>query len=447
MSTRPFAVLMTRRIWTRIIPLTLAATTAFGQSGVPEVDSAQVARRAWRRAATLQSAGDFPGALSEVSRAAHAWPSQSAYWVGLARIAARSGNREGFDEALRTLTVMRLGGALAKDTLVQRCASPSALQQLTAAGTQASRARVVASLADTTVFAEGVDADPVTGALLVASIRHRTAYEVSRDGTWRDIGLGRQPGIGAVFGVRVAKDRTTLWVTTTGVPQMAGYVAADSAIAALLLVRRRDGHVLRRWGAPVDARGHVLGDLAVGPSGDVFVTDSRAPLIYRLRPSRDTLETLTSPLFRSLQGVAPAPDGSALFVSDYSHGLLRVDLASGAVTRLPDAPGSTALGVDAIVFDHNAIIGMQNGVSPTRLARFALDATMQRIVSATVLEQESALADEPVGVTIARGRLIFIGAGQWNKYDDDGRRLPGTHLGPTRLLALPLATGSAPPGH
>src|SRR5262249_25380795 len=153
-----------------------------------------------------------------------------------------------------------------------------------------------------------------------------------------------QPGLGAIFGVRWDARRKVLWATTSGVPQAEGYAPRDSAIAALLEIRPSDGHVLRRFDVPPVTNGHVLGDLALGPNGDVYVTDSSQPFLYRLRPGADSLEAMTSPLFHSLQGIAPASDGRRVYVADYSIGLLSIDVATRTVTRVDDAPGSTSLG-------------------------------------------------------------------------------------------------------
>src|SRR5262249_12228574 len=156
----------------------------------------------------------------------------------------------------------------------------------------------------------------------------------------------------------------------------------------------------RRWTLPPGD--HVLGDLAIGPQGDVFVTDSNDPVLFRLRPGRDTLETVRGALFRSLPGLAPSPDGRYLFLSDYSHGLLRVALDDDSVIRLADAPGSTSLGCDGIAWDRGAIVAVQNGVSPARVMRFTLNATWTKLAAADVIDQNWPLADEPtIGAVLA----------------------------------------------
>jgi hypothetical protein len=244
--------------------------------------------------------------------------------------------------------------------------------------------------------------------------------------------------VGAVLGVRVDARRGVLWATLAGIPQMHGFGRADTIIAALVRVRIADGRIERRWDLPPAPLGHVLGDLAVGPLGDVFVTDSNDPTLYRLRPNADSLEAITSPLFRSLQGMAPTPDGRLLYVADYAHGLLRVDLETRAVTRLEDAPHTTSLGCDGIVWDRGAIVAVQNGVSPARIMRFVLDSSGQRISDAQVLDRNSSIADEPTIGTVVGDEFVYVANSQWEKYTDDGRRKPGRPLTKPVLLAVPL---------
>ena len=219
---------------------------------------------------------------------------------------------------------------------------------------------------------------------------------------------------------------------------MEGYAAADSGIAALLRIDARTGRVERRWDLPVIPGGHVLGDVALGPRGEVYVTDSNEPVLYRLRPGVDTLERFRHPLFRSLQGMAPTPDGQFVYVADYSMGLLRVRMRDGAVIRLPDAPGSTSLGCDGIVLHRGAIVAVQNNVAPARIVHFALSAAGDSIVSARVLDQQPALAPEPTIGTMVRDRFVYVANAQWESHDAQGRRVPGAAHAGARLIAVPV---------
>jgi hypothetical protein len=168
------------------------------------------------------------------------------------------------------------------------------------------------------------------------------------------------------------------------------------------------------------------------------MSDSNEPVLYRLRPGADTLDHFRHPLFRSLQGMAPTRDGRFVYVADYSHGLLRVRVSDGAVVRLADAPGSTSLGCDGIALYRGSIVAVQNGVAPARVVRFALAPAGDSIVSARVLDQQPAVAPEPTIGTIVGDRFVYVANGQFEAYDDEGRRRPNTTLTGARLVAVPI---------
>jgi sugar lactone lactonase YvrE len=313
-------------------------------------------------------------------------------------------------------------------------------QALPSAGSvvRASLPRIRATLPDSTFWPEGMDYDARTGRYYVASVRHGTIAEVTSGGSAREIIARHSLGIGSMLGVRVDPAGGVLWATTSGRPQLAGYQPADSAIAALLRVRISDGTVEQRWDLAPSPRGHTLGDLAVGPAGDVYVTDSNEPVLYRLRPGASALEPMTDSLFKSLQGLAPSPDGRWLYLADYSRGLLRVDLATKAVTLVADSTGRSLRGCDGIAWYRGDIIAVQNGASPARVIRIALDPTGAHIVGADVVDSDPAVADEPTIGAVVGDDFVYVANSQWEKYDRAGTLLPTAVLRRPVLLATPL---------
>jgi sugar lactone lactonase YvrE len=406
-------------------------------------DSAAVARAAWARATAAFRASDLSTARREVAHAVGAWPTQPAYlWAG-ARLAAAARDTAALEQALAAYARLGLGRDIRADTtFAQFLALPAfgpIVASLDANHAPLARSRVRASLPDSTFWPEGMDYDSRTGNFYVTSVRHRTIAEITPTGAVRELWPRGRAELGAIFGVRVDPARRVLWATTSGLPQTKGHQPADSAIAALLRVRISDGVIEQRWDIPAAPGGHVLGDLAIGPRGDVYFTDSSTPVLYLLRAGGDTVERFTDPLFRSLQGLAPAPDGTVLYLADYSHGLLRLELATGRVTRLQDAPGSTSLGCDGITWDRGALIAVQNGVAPARIMRFALDAAGIRIIRAEVLDRNVPLADEPTIGAMAGNAFVYVANSQWEKYGEDGARKGAVPLTAPILLAVPLA--------
>lgn len=411
-------------------------------TGIAAVDSAAVARLSWSRASAALTERKLDVVRAEIEHAANAWPTQPAYLWASAALAASAGDTTRLHDRLAELAALGLGRELRHDSTFARFASlPTIAPLLDALGASAaadSHSRVRATLSDSTFWPEGVDYDSRTDRFYVASVRHRTVAELRPGKPARDLWARDRPDMGAVYGVRVDAAHDVLWVTMSAPRPIHGEPRGDSTITALLRVRLRDGVIERRWNVPPSPGGHTLGDLAVGATGDVFVTDSNQPVLYRLRVGGDTLERITHPLFRSLQGIAPAPDGRIVYLADYSHGLLRVDVETSTVERLADAPRSTSLGCDGIVWDRGAIIAVQNGVSPARVMRFVLQPDGRRIARADLLDRNSAVADEPTIGTIAGGEFVYVANSQWEKFTDDGERILDRRLTAPILLAVPL---------
>lgn len=412
-------------------------------TGYAEADSATVARAAYGRAMAALRQADTPAARRELDRAARAWPTQPAYLWARGLVAFRHGDTATFRDAMTRYADLGLGRDLAADPAMAALVSTPAFRTL--AARHAALARPVARsepsmvLPDSTFYPEGMDVDTRTGLFYVASIRHRTIAELTPRGDYiREIFPREGAGLGAMVAVRADPKRGVLWATMAGLPRMAGYTPADSDRNALLEIALPTGEITRRWFLPPSSGGHLLGDVAVGPRGDVYTTDSVDPVLYRLESGVDTLEGFRHPLFRSLQGIAPAPDGRMVIVADYSHGLLRFDGVTGEVIRIGDPAGVTSLGCDGIAWYDESIIAVQNGVSPPRVVRFTLDSAWTRIVKAEVLDRNSAIADEPTIGTVVGDVFFYVANSQWEKYDDQGRRIAGTILGRPVLLAVKL---------
>lgn len=439
-----------RRVQRASPVLLLAATVALaiaipmraagGQSvtGDPSVDSAASARAAFAVAVKASREGDLHSALKALRRASTAWPTQESYIWYRAVFAARTGDTAEALSALAHYAMLGLGRELGDSIFDRYRALPefARLETLHRENRRVlARSTVAATLGDSALWPEGVDFDRITGAYYVGSLRRRTIVEIDREGRERTILSPSQHGIGSIMGVR-AGDPGTLWATTVSLPMMDGWTPADT-FAALLQVRIEDGAILRRVQLP-SGLPHIPGDLAVSRAGDVLVTDSDTPRVYLLRAGRDSLESIASPLFRSLQGVAYSADPGVAYLADYSHGLLRLDLTTGALSRLVEPAHSTTLGIDGIAFHDNAIIAIQNGVSPARVMRFFLDDAGVAIVGAEVLDRNWTVADEPTIGTIAGRNFVYVANSAWEKHAPDGSLRPGAVLRRPVLLSVPL---------
>jgi hypothetical protein len=431
---------MTRRPSFLLLLLVWCAT-ARAQTSTAAADSAAVARAAWSRAAAALQRDDLAIARADVDRAARAWPVQPAYLWARAILAERAGDATAMEESLNRYADLGLGRDIHANHHIAQLlgASFDAL----AARHDANRAALVRSkairlAADSTFWPEGIDADPRTGRLYVASVRHRVVAEVQTDGSSRELWRRDRDDLAPALGVRVDTTRNALWVSTSGLRNVPGFHAADSAKAALLRIDLRTGAIVQRFDLPPAPGGRVLGDLAVGPDGSVWMTDSQQPVLYRLRSGAATLDEIRGPLFHSLQGVAPTPDGRSLYIADYSLGILRMDLATGSVVALANPDRGTTLGCDGIIWHHGALIAVQNGVVPARVIRIVPDTDRDRVTRIDVLDRNVTVADEPTIGTLLGDEFVYVANSQWEKFTEDGARDPARPLTPPIALRLRL---------
>lgn len=354
-----------------------------------------------------------------------AWPAQPAYVWASAILAGRDGDAKELAASLVRYADLGLGRDLHADPKIGQLLAGTF--DAIAARHDANRG-VIANgvgrsvLADSTFWPEGMDADPRNGRLYLASVRHRTVAEVSPDGSVRELLVRDRADLAPILGVRVDTALNSIWITTSGLRNVPGFRPEDSTKASLLRVDVATGAIAQRFDVPVAAGGHVLGDLAIGADGAVYVTDSTHPVLYRLPRGASALEPIRSPFFYSLQGVAPTPDGKWLYIADYAIGLLRMNLATGSIAALAHPLHGTAVGCDGIVWRDGAVIAVQNGVSPARVVRLVPDATSDRLLRIEVLDQNVAIADEPTIGTLLGDDFLYVANSQWEKFTDDGGR-------------------------
>lgn len=412
-------------------------------SAQAEVDSARVARDAWRQAVPLYRRQQYGAARDLVRRAYQAWPGQPAYVARYAALSARLLDTAAALDALGLLADLGLSADLAGDADYAALRDAPALRpvarRLAANAASLAQSTLAASLTEADFFPEGISHDPKSGVWYLGSIRHRKVTRVRPGGAPEDVVREGQDGLWSVLGVRADPPSGTLWVTTAAIPQGAGYLPADSGRSGVYAFDLASGRFKARYLLPQSAAGHLLGDLVVGPNGDVYATDSQDPAIWRIRRGSDEAqEFLRHPLFRSLQGPALDPSGRTLYVADYSHGILAVDLNTRQVRALPVPPRTTVLGIDGLAWHEGALIGVQNGVAPARVVRLQLDPAGLRITAVTILDRNLPQAPEPTIGTVWGARYFYVANSQWEAYDDAGRLRAGVRLEPPRILELKL---------
>lgn len=397
-------------------------------------------REHYRAAVQAYEAGDRPTFLMHARQAQALRPAHGGVTWALASAQALTGDTAGALRSLRHYAALGYWGDVAADSDFAALRGSEAYAELLRR-LEANRASRVAStvafeIADPRLLVEGIAHDAGEDRFFVSSVHQGRILTVTRDGTASPFAVVEQ-GRWAPLGLRVDGRRGALWVAAAALPQAAGHQPGDSGRSALLRYELRSGRQTHRYepdGAP-----HLIGDLVVSRAGDVYATDSRAPVVYRIAAGSDSLERfIESPLLLSAQGLALTPDERTLYVADYARGVLRVDLASRGVTLMEAADSALALGIDGLYFHRESLIAIQNGVAPHRVVRLALSPAGDRILKAEVLDRAHPRHQEPTLGVVVDGALFYVANSQWERFGPDGRIPHPDQLERPVVLRLPL---------
>lgn len=398
-------------------------------------------RRLRSEGVAAANAGDLETATDRLAQADVLIPNHPGMMLMRARLAAQSGDLAG---GLVQLSRYANAG------LVVDPAGDPALFLLTAAPgyadvyariaanrepVGADRLSVVANLPQGGLI-ESVARDEARRRWLASQIAGRAIVAVDDAGVVTPF-MPTAPDIGGVLGLALDAPRGRLWALTAPLPPAIHGLEVIPP-TALLEIDLGTGRVLARHAAPEAGADRAFGDVALGPDGAVYVADSVMGEIFRLVPGANALTVLVGPgRFGSPQGMTVTPDGRALIVVDYSSGLHRVDLATGAVTRLEAPADASLIGVDGLTRDGAALYAIQNGVNPQRVLKLTPDAGWTRIQSVEVIAANLPEIDEPTSGLVHDGGLMFVSRSQWSDFADDGAPKPGAD-GPAILARLRL---------
>ena len=230
------------------------------------------------------------------------------------------------------------------------------VQRLLANGAPHPPAEIVHRFADAELWPEGIAFDDATGDIYVGSIKRHAIYRVTPAGAAEELGTSTEDGLMEVLGIWVDADRRALWAATgegawneplDGPPRRNELIRYDLSTSQL------DG----RWTVPDDEL-RLLNDVAVGPDGTAWATETLRGELYRVRPDGN-LE-----LFRRfedlvyLNGISISEDGESLFLGHFA-GLSVVSPEDGSIEEIRGA--DMALGmVDGLSHTTDRLVLVQN---------------------------------------------------------------------------------------
>jgi sugar lactone lactonase YvrE len=428
----------TRHHLRRGIAVTIVALATVAGAAPAQGDSTwRDHERAMQEARKANDTASYRAQLEAVYHTVGATPRIVARFASLA-IAAH--DTAGAARWLSALATMGIELDTAMVTPYRTLAGAPAAAALGAMYTDATRdaggATVAFRLRDVDMIAEDIAYDAARKRYLVSSVHHGGIYAVDARGAMTTVMKPRAGGSWGMFAV--GADRAgAIWTTSAALPMAAGFSPSDSGRSMLV---RYDPHGERiSTFFPPDSGPHALGDLTIGAQGDVYVSDGLGSAVYALAPGHAAMRVLVpSGILVSPQTPALSSDGETLFVPDYAIGIAAADVRSGAVSWLAHSDSLALTGIDGLYRTGRDLIVVQNGMEPNRIMRLTLDASMRRVVRATVLARGPS-ARSLTHAALANGWLYYITNSGWERVGDDGAMRAGTPSDAPAVMRLRIA--------
>ncbi|HXP87862.1 MAG TPA: SMP-30/gluconolactonase/LRE family protein [Bryobacteraceae bacterium] len=220
-------------------------------------------------------------------------------------------------------------------------------------------------------------------------------------------------GLGTVLGLKAQGNG--LWLLSNS--------DQDSALIHYDLASAR---VLRTY--TVAGPGHEFNDLAIAPSGDVYLTDTRAGAVWHLANGAAGL-TQFPERFEFANGITLSPDGRLLYVSTFPDGITVMDLKTHGAAPIARPPDVCLATIDGLYFHQGALIAIQNGFMSPRVVRLGLTRDLRAIERFQVLERRNPLFEGVTTGVVAGGDFFYMANIQ------DGKK---TGFNPITILKLRL---------
>jgi len=288
---------------------------------------------------------------------------------------------------------------------------------------------VLAQYDDPNLLPEAYAVGP-SGTCYIGSVRSGKIIALSGTSTPKEFALAT----GGVFDIEVRSD--ALWAAVNN--QLA-YEQPDpeNSFASIMVFDLTTGAVKREM--RVSQPEALLGDLEVANDGTAYASDSLTPRLFKLAPESETFEIFAEdPRFANLQGIVLDEPNHRLFIADYLTGLFVVDTDTAEVTKIENSVDAHLGGVDGLYYYQGALIGIQNGTTPLRIVRIALNDDATEATGFEVLQQNLQHWNEPTHGAIVKSELHYIATSNWPSYDKNWSVREDVELQPVRIMTVPL---------
>lgn len=287
-----------------------------------------------------------------------------------------------------------------------------------------------------TLHIESISKGATPNTFYCGSIHRRKIISVDNTGKYSDFTSSGQDGLTSVFGVKVDKKNNILWACSSPMQEMENF--DSTARSAVFRYDIKSKKLLAKY-LPEGNRDFIFGDLTLDHSGNVFISDSKNNIIFKIDRSSDKLEEFfTSKEFWNLQGITVTPDNKYLFISDYISGIYKLELASKKLIRLKENFDLSTKSIDGLSFYNNSLIAIQNFIYPMRVTQYFLNSDQDALTEYKIIDKAHPAFNEPTIGFVDGNDFYYVANSLWSGYTDDHKLKPEDQLQDVVILKSDL---------
>jgi hypothetical protein len=150
--------------------------------------------------------------------------------------------------------------------------------------------------------------------------------------------------------------------------------------------------------------GHNFNDLTIAPTGDIYLSDTRANAVWHLGSELTKLPGN----FPFANGIAISPDATLLYVSTFPDGITMLDLRTQTTTPIARPANLCLATIDGLYFHRGALIAIQNAWMQPRIVRLSLTRDHRAITRFEVLERRNPLFEGVTTGVLANNDFFYM---------------------------------------
>jgi hypothetical protein len=264
--------------------------------------------------------------------------------------------------------------------------------------------QVIIKLAENDIIPEGIAYDPSEEAFYLGSINKQKIIKIGSDGFATDFVPSGKDSLLQVLGMKVDLNGR-LWACNNSAEHDSLNRRANLHVYNLKTKKLVKKFSLR------DGKKHLFNDLYITKAGHVFVTDSEAGAIYKVRENGQPEEFVKAGSLQYPNGITASEDEKTLYVCAAGMGIVSVDTQTGAIKRLSHEK-FYIIGPDGLYRYKNTLVGVQNVTYPEGILQLTFNKEFNGFNGIKMLANNDPLFDTPTTGVIVGDDFYFIANSQ-----------------------------------